>query len=291
VSQHYRYPLDVDVESGFVNNRNYLTRARMCATCHVGDRDRDMNHDIIAAGHPALRYEFATYHARQPKHWRDDEECDPSCYETQLWLAGQIAALDASLTLLETRASDSHTVSVWPEFAEYDCASCHHEMRSPDLAGPQRRGLPRYSAWNRAGLEMLLEFAGNASAEEQQLRDRISNLQAVMEATRTPDPDAVAAATRDARLALDRWLQSHDGFGKLRTLDADRLTLVTETCDRHETASWEAAAQMYLARIAARTAWSDGPNGQNTARATAWRESLRFPAGRDGADHRFLLGP
>ena len=33
-----------------------------------------MNHDMIAAGHPALHYEFATYHECQPKHWREPGE-------------------------------------------------------------------------------------------------------------------------------------------------------------------------------------------------------------------------
>jgi hypothetical protein len=36
--------------TGFVQNADLVTRARMCASCHVGDQDRDMNHDLIAAG-------------------------------------------------------------------------------------------------------------------------------------------------------------------------------------------------------------------------------------------------
>ncbi len=29
----------------------------------------EVDHDLIAAGHPALRFEFATYFANLPPHW------------------------------------------------------------------------------------------------------------------------------------------------------------------------------------------------------------------------------
>lgn len=61
---HYQWGFDAlaATDVGFVPNGDLLARARMCASCHVGDQDRDMNHDLIAAGHPPLRYELATYH-------------------------------------------------------------------------------------------------------------------------------------------------------------------------------------------------------------------------------------
>ncbi len=94
---HYRLPLDdlTAADVGLVPTSNLLGRARMCAACHVGDRDRDMNHDIIAAGHPALYYEFATFHNRLPKHWREPQQSATPDFEARLWLAGQIAGLDA----------------------------------------------------------------------------------------------------------------------------------------------------------------------------------------------------
>src|SRR5262249_44695634 len=42
---------------GFVPTKNLLSRARACVTCHVGKRDADVNHDLIAAGHPRLVFE------------------------------------------------------------------------------------------------------------------------------------------------------------------------------------------------------------------------------------------
>ena len=59
---------------GLTNSRPLLQRAKICATCHVGGKDRDMNHDIIAAGHPALYFDMAVYHEALPKHWRDPDQ-------------------------------------------------------------------------------------------------------------------------------------------------------------------------------------------------------------------------
>src|SRR5262249_30603804 len=45
-------------------------RARLCAECHVGESlDRQVNHDLMAGGHPRLVFELAGYHAMYPRHW------------------------------------------------------------------------------------------------------------------------------------------------------------------------------------------------------------------------------
>src|SRR6476660_5000791 len=55
-------------------------RALVCAGCHVGAPadekrgypvPRDMNHDMIAAGHPRLNFDFADYQRRLPPHWQE----------------------------------------------------------------------------------------------------------------------------------------------------------------------------------------------------------------------------
>ena len=47
---------------GFVPTKNLVARTLNCASCHVGDAGRDMNHDFIAAGHPRLAFEAARFH-------------------------------------------------------------------------------------------------------------------------------------------------------------------------------------------------------------------------------------
>ena len=51
------------------NTRDISSRANVCVRCHVGGPDRDVNHDLIAAGHPRLNFEFAAFMANLPKHW------------------------------------------------------------------------------------------------------------------------------------------------------------------------------------------------------------------------------
>lgn len=48
-------------ELGMVDTKNLLARGRQCASCHVGDGECDMNHDMIAAGHPPLRFGSADF--------------------------------------------------------------------------------------------------------------------------------------------------------------------------------------------------------------------------------------
>jgi hypothetical protein len=120
---------------GFADIKRLRGRAEICAKCHVGTPEANVDHDLIAAGHPALRFEFATYFANLPPHWdaaRDKKENStrdaPTIdFEMRAWSAGQHAALACSLDLLAYRA-DPTNGKAWPEFAELDCFSCHHDL-------------------------------------------------------------------------------------------------------------------------------------------------------------------
>lgn len=132
---HYQGPLSVreSIEkNGLVNTKDELVRAKACTLCHVGGPDRDMNHDIIAAGHPALYFDYGTYLNAYPKHWRE-RSLDPNTQNIQRWLAGQLAKADSELELLQSRISKTHPHSTWPEFSNYQCTSCHQTITSSSL--------------------------------------------------------------------------------------------------------------------------------------------------------------
>jgi hypothetical protein len=67
--------------TGFLDLRDRQQAAQVCARCHVGQPANDqavdqVNHDLIAAGHPRLRFELDTYLSNLPTHWnraRSDE--------------------------------------------------------------------------------------------------------------------------------------------------------------------------------------------------------------------------
>ena len=65
LSEHYQHDVGRDelASLGMIDTKNLLVRARVCAACHVGSAENDMNHDMIAAGHPPLHFELASYEA------------------------------------------------------------------------------------------------------------------------------------------------------------------------------------------------------------------------------------
>src|SRR5262249_26203829 len=114
-------------ELGFANTKNLEVRAYVCAECHVGGPNQEVDHNLIAAGHPALKFELAAFHDLYPKHW--DETVAPE-FTAKLWSVGQLISADQAMRLLNYRAhgAATHTRSDWPEFTESDCFACHHNL-------------------------------------------------------------------------------------------------------------------------------------------------------------------
>jgi hypothetical protein len=128
------------------------SRARICADCHVGPRhvgDRlfDVNHDLIAAGHPRLTFEFNAYLSSLPPHWRADH----TKLGAEAWSVGQAAAAQASLNLLAARTHGP----LWPELAEYDCYACHHGLQPGREPAGSRPGRPEWGVWGLVGNKQL----------------------------------------------------------------------------------------------------------------------------------------
>ncbi len=311
IDRHYLRDWDPagEFDQGYIPLDDLVTRARVCAQCHVGDDDRDMNHDLIAAGHPTLRFEFATYHARLPKHWREPAVEDASRFEAQLWLAGQIASLDAALALLESRASRAATSSAWPEFSEYTCAACHHDLqvtrRLTDAAAVVpaadfARASLRYSTWYTAGVRMILQAPmtidpaieeSRSSIEAEQLRASLDHVKSLMQSATRPDSADTATAARTARADLRRWLAEQQAWRfqwnaqqlAQSVIDSSRSEQVTET--------WEAAAQFYLAAVACRASWPGGLGGAVATHAVQLRQSLDFEPGQAASAYPYDRSP
>lgn len=152
-------------EYGMTNLRDPVTRTELCLSCHLGDisAGRFVTHEMYAAGHPPLpAVEIETFLDRMPRHWRLDSErkseavaqTDPkkrAAVEKILELNGYqpfarsqaallegLVALRASIKLLADQADpsllphgDSNPHLGLAEFALYDCAACHHELKVP----------------------------------------------------------------------------------------------------------------------------------------------------------------
>lgn len=223
---------------GFVPANNLVARTLNCAGCHVGDADRDLNHDLYAAGHPRITFEAARMH-HQPdyrKHWT--EKTPQPDFEVRLWIVGQFATLRSAVDLLHTRAvKGGKPGGNWPEFAGYSCYSCHQRVGEGDVRGgssdsgtvqpdgkPLLRnvGVPGWEVWSTTAIDVAAEYCKDAYPG---LRLGTQNLNAVrklrqtMGASRTPKASDVAKDAKAAVEELDRWLV------ELQLADDDRAGL------------------------------------------------------------------
>lgn len=131
---------------GWRDTQSLLGRARACVECHVGTAEAQVNHDLIAAGHPPLRFEFNAYLSVLPPHWsvERDRQRHPDL-EIRAWKIGQAVSAQAALDVLAERAA--HRNLPWPEFAEYDCSACHQSLRGERRQPRGKPGLLPWSTW------------------------------------------------------------------------------------------------------------------------------------------------
>lgn len=270
---------------GLIQTKPLIERAEMCARCHVGAEDRDMNHDIIAAGHPALYFDMAVYHERLPKHWRDHDQDSPR-FRSQLWLAGQMAKVQAELELIETRATQSHTVSCWPELSQYQCSSCHNELdgfaprllsqtSSNSLVALNGLGKALVRQWNLSGWELLVgsqpDQPEHASLKESLLamQSGLSDLKIDKHQTVERNREAIEKfkLLRSA-VPSQAWLDAWD-------VSEHRTWAVTQLRRSLDEGDWEQAALGYVA------AWALVPSQDSEALRSSletMRSGLIFPA-------------
>src|SRR5205807_1861790 len=88
--------------------------AETCVGCHVGSPAvpafpgaRDVNHDLIAAGHPRLNFEFAAFLFNLPRHWNEEKKTPSPGAEGGTWVVGQAITAKAALELLAHRANQA----------------------------------------------------------------------------------------------------------------------------------------------------------------------------------------
>jgi hypothetical protein len=109
------------VRAGMIDTKNPEIRAKTCLACHLGVPGQEVDHELIAAGHPDLAFELDTFTAAQPAHHRPL----PKAVRQRAWAVGQAVGLAESMRLLQSHAGKSS-----PEFSDLECYQCHHDLRS-----------------------------------------------------------------------------------------------------------------------------------------------------------------
>jgi hypothetical protein len=259
---------------GLKRLKDLTVQAELCAGCHVGGPGRDVDHDLIAAGHPRLNFELHAFLDSLPKHWSTaPAKARVPEYEALLWSVGQVASARAALEQLAARAlAAKEGKRPWPEFAEYACASCHHDLADTSWSHSQGLGLPLWGTWYLPALAPLARTIPGANREEwekpyQALRRLMSDP--------SPDPEKVEHLATELAQPLGKWL----GL-PLRELRFDRrgVSQLLDSClvdaqDR-SAKSWDEAAQLGLASYALDRALHDSSRPKDPEAQAALREML-----------------
>jgi hypothetical protein len=225
---------------GMRDTRSLVGRAQVCATCHVGAAGMEVDHELIAAGHPRLHFEFSAFHAHLPRHWSDDKDrAGKVDFDAEAWVAGQLATAHAALDLLAVRAGKA---KAWPEFAEFDCAACHHRLQDPSPR--QKLGVRKPGSWPWGTHVALLPIALTMMKDADKVRERVLSLQKIMDAGHA-NRTAIATAARGAELDL-RMLLSRVDLSRAPS----RKQLELRLLDRRKGASGDELTQIHLALAA-----------------------------------------
>lgn len=294
-------PSRKEAEFGLTATKVLSRRAEVCAGCHVGRRgdpsgvlDRDMNHDLIAAGHPRLSFEFSAYQANQPPHWVEKDANAAADFPARAWLIGQAVAAKAAADLLAGRLEDP--AAPWPEFAEYDCHACHHSLadqpwrQAPGAARP-RPGQPEWASWFAP---LTCELAADGSLGDAGVVAAFDQTRQDVGGPWSARDDLRREAARTARRlseSLDAWIR------RLETapMDAPTVARLLEAFNTKDgwarVHNWDGAAQRYLALVPLRQALRalDPSRDDPALRDELARllERLRFPPGEDGPGRAF----
>jgi hypothetical protein len=261
------WPHEKSVALGMHDTRDVIHRTEKCLECHLGTKNKFVDHEMIAAGHPDLYFELDSFSAVMPRHWKAPRESEPgkpvedaAWVGVREWSAGQAVQLRAAMERLTWRAKGERfdKKDVWPEYSELSCFACHHALGPAKDSWRREHGYigrrPGDPAWNSsryAVFRLLAKQIDSASGMEldRQLlavSDEMSKL--------NPDRNAVASAASAAaplahRIAERLATMQYDQAVALRMLqripdDAENIALADERAAEQATMAMDS---LYIA--------------------------------------------
>jgi hypothetical protein len=210
------------VAMGMIDNWDVVKRSEQCLSCHLGDEKHSVDHEMIAAGHPDLVFDLEAYSAAMPPHWKVQNDAR-SLLKT--WTVGQAVQLRESLRRLERRAQSG----TWPEYSEFECYACHHNLVASERSWRQRAGYddrsPGNPPWNAAHFAVLRIIARQTEPEmSAELEKTLADIFRLTSDVRS-DRAAIAAGAKKSVGAADTLVgrlrsQSFTGQDAQRILQA-----------------------------------------------------------------------
>ncbi|GIW92764.1 MAG: hypothetical protein KatS3mg110_0805 [Pirellulaceae bacterium] len=270
------------IELGMTDTKDLATRAKLCAGCHVAGRG-EVNHDLIAAGHPALKFELSAWHAIYPKHWDGERERQrwPDL-DWQLWCFGQRAALEAVARQTLARAQDLQRP--WPELAEWDCYACHHDLSWPSWRqergySSRRPGAMFWNLWYRRWVSLSYPPDEQGKAVDG-LIDQLAELFAQKT---VPDRQQVAQQSKELVDALAQMPHQLPDRAAVAAVLRSRLVSGETSQLPVDKEEWDSCAQLYLMlrAYAGTKSNSDGGSEQPAQALRILHQALAFDPGQN----------
>lgn len=145
-----------NIDRGLSDTVSLSKRAELCLSCHFGDNNKSVTHDLYGAGHPRLTFELDTYAALEPRHWlldRDYTTRKGSYVPLAAWFAGQTRQAQSILERLSS--PEQSKKGLFPELSLFDCYSCHHSLSDEQWKHRSYGGNPGRLRLNLAPLLLL----------------------------------------------------------------------------------------------------------------------------------------
>jgi hypothetical protein len=144
-----------NVKNGLYPTSDPVALAKLCLSCHFGNKDKFVTHRIMGAGHPRISFELDTFTQTQPAHFVIDEDWKKRKGRwdgIRLWAIGQALAAQEQLDVVldPKRGRDG----LFPELVVFDCHACHRPM-SDTRWKPRTGTRPGTIRFNDSNLLML----------------------------------------------------------------------------------------------------------------------------------------
>jgi hypothetical protein len=239
-----------------VDTRDIITRTTKCLECHLGTREKFVDHEMIAAGHPDLYFELDSFSAVMPRHWKVPRESeagkpaeDPAWAGVRDWSTGQAVQLHAAMERLIWRAKGERydKKDIWPEYSELSCFACHHALGPARNSWRQEHGYvgrrPGDPAWNASRYVVFRLLAKQVDAPAALELDRQLAAVSAEMGKLHPDRSAVATAATAAMPLAQRFAERLASLRYDQAITRHTLQGIAEDADNISLADERAAEQ------------------------------------------------
>jgi hypothetical protein len=272
------WPHEKSVALGMRDTRNVIHRTNLCLECHLGTREKFVDHEMIAAGHPDLYFELDSFSAVMPRHWKVPRETAPgkpleesAWAGVRDWATGQAVQLSAAMERLAWRAKGerSDKKDVWPEYAEFSCFACHHSLWPAKDSWRQEHGYegrrPGNPAWNASRYAVFRYFAGQVDVgAAQELEKPMQSVSAEMSRL-NPDRVMVTVAAVSAGANAQKIAERLAAMPYDRAMTLRALQSISENAETIALADERAAEQAAMAMDSLYIAYSKETKPGNDA--------------------------